>query len=236
MAKGVLAQAGCPAADGSTGGSVVGRPAPPPLDACLRAAGLDPGDPTRADPPGGDAAAWPRRLGLGGGFPVERHQRLSCDRRGLLGCCRAGGLSAPGGRGGASAPATDGGEGGLNGPQFFVTLGPGGCPWLDAPGPGQVTVFGRVVGASLYRLSRLDDVETVEGADRPASDRVPGAADGWTDGEGRRRTGEPRGGGDGGGGGGVQCSTDAPTCVCIMTYVYMHHVLCMLMYFVWCMC
>jgi peptidyl-prolyl cis-trans isomerase SDCCAG10 len=43
-----------------------------------------------------------------------------------------------------------------NGSQFFVTLGP--CLWLE----GRHTIFGKVVGNTLYNLSDFGALETSE--------------------------------------------------------------------------
>uniref|UniRef100_A0A7S3E618 PPIase cyclophilin-type domain-containing protein n=1 Tax=Rhodosorus marinus TaxID=101924 RepID=A0A7S3E618_9RHOD len=73
-------------------------------------------------------------------FPNEIHSRLKFRSRGLL------------------AMASEENEG--NRSQFFITLGP--CDWLD----GQNTIFGKVVGDTIFNLVRFADFE-VDAHDRP---------------------------------------------------------------------
>ncbi|VDO11193.1 unnamed protein product [Rodentolepis nana] len=73
-------------------------------------------------------------------FKTESHTRLSFNRRGLLG------MACP--------------EPNCNGSQFFFTLGEA----LELN--GKHTLFGRVVGNTLFNMLRLADVEVVNG-DRP---------------------------------------------------------------------
>nr|CDS28421.1 peptidyl prolyl cis trans isomerase CWC27 [Hymenolepis microstoma] len=76
----------------------------------------------------------------GAPFKTESHTRLSFNRRGLLG------MACP--------------EPNCNGSQFFFTLGEA----LELN--GKHTLFGRVVGNTLFNMLRLADVEVVNG-DRP---------------------------------------------------------------------
>lgn len=76
----------------------------------------------------------------GAPFKTESHTRLSFNRRGLLG------MASP--------------EPNCNGSQFFFTLGEA----LELN--GKHTLFGRVVGNTLFNMLRLADVEVVNG-DRP---------------------------------------------------------------------
>ncbi|VDD84004.1 unnamed protein product [Mesocestoides corti] len=76
----------------------------------------------------------------GAPFKTESHSRLSFNRRGLLG------MACP--------------EPNSNGSQFFFTLGE--ALELD----GKHTLFGRVVGNTLFNMLRLADVEVIKG-DRP---------------------------------------------------------------------
>eukprot|EP00398_MALV-I-01_sp_L67-1_P000719 gene719-857_t len=77
-------------------------------------------------------------------FPDEFHPRLKFRYRGLIGV-------ANGGRGTNT-----------NASQFFITLGR--ANWLD----GQSTLFGKVVGSTVYNLARIGDLE-VDSEDRPIS-------------------------------------------------------------------
>ena len=78
----------------------------------------------------------------GAPLPHEFHQRLRFTRRGLVGLANAGSADT-------------------NGSQFFVTLGR--ADWLNR----KHTIFGRVVGASVYNLLQLAQVETDPKTDRP---------------------------------------------------------------------
>lgn len=79
--------------------------------------------------------------GEGGAFKDEFHSRLRFDRRGLLGM------------------ASEGKDG--NGSQFFFTLGP--APELQSKN----TMFGRVVGDTVYNLVKMGEAEVAEGGERP---------------------------------------------------------------------
>ncbi|EPY54245.1 cyclophilin family peptidyl-prolyl cis-trans isomerase Cyp7 [Schizosaccharomyces cryophilus OY26] len=91
---------------------------------------------------GGD----PTGTGMGGQsiyedpFPIETHPRLRFMRRGLLGM------------------ASTEGEG--NQSQFFITLGP--TPELN----GKQTLFGRVVGETIYNVVRISELE-LDADERP---------------------------------------------------------------------
>ncbi|WBW72058.1 cyclophilin family peptidyl-prolyl cis-trans isomerase Cyp7 [Schizosaccharomyces osmophilus] len=91
---------------------------------------------------GGD----PTGTGMGGqsiyedAFPIETHPRLRFMRRGLLGM----------------ASAEDEG----NQSQFFITLGP--TPELN----GKQTLFGRVVGETIYNVVRISELE-LDADERP---------------------------------------------------------------------
>lgn len=76
-----------------------------------------------------------------GDFADEFHSRLKFDRRGLVGCANAG--------------AKD-----TNGSQFIITLAP--TPGLN----GKNTLFGRVVGETIYNVLTIGSAE-VEEDDRP---------------------------------------------------------------------
>jgi peptidyl-prolyl cis-trans isomerase SDCCAG10 len=79
----------------------------------------------------------------GAPFADEFHSRLKYNRRGLLGMANSG-------------KAND------NGSQFFVTLGA--TPELA----GKNTLFGRVVGDTIFNIVKMADVEMAEeGGDRP---------------------------------------------------------------------
>ena len=98
---------------------------------------------------GGDLDPWPmdQRRGknagpMGVNFKDEAHSRLKFNRRGLLGMANE------------SKPDT-------NGSQFFFTLDK--APELD----GKNTMFGRVVGDTIYNLARMGEAEVAEGSERP---------------------------------------------------------------------
>lgn len=80
----------------------------------------------------------------GGLFEDEFHSRLKFNRRGLLGMANSGTKND-------------------NGSQFFLTLGK--TEELD----GRNTMFGRVVGDTIYNLMKMADTEMtdVEGSERP---------------------------------------------------------------------
>lgn len=78
----------------------------------------------------------------GGLFEDEFHSRLKFNRRGLLGMANSGRKDD-------------------NGSQFFLTLGP--TPELE----GRNTMFGRVVGDTIYNLMKMGDAELAEGGERP---------------------------------------------------------------------
>jgi peptidyl-prolyl cis-trans isomerase SDCCAG10 len=76
-------------------------------------------------------------------FADEFHTRLKFNRRGLLGMANSGGANE-------------------NGSQFFLTLGP--TPELG----GKNTMFGRVVGDTIFNVMKMGDAEmTEEGSERP---------------------------------------------------------------------
>lgn len=98
---------------------------------------------------GGDLDPWPmdQRRGknagpMGVNFKDEAHSRLKFNRRGLLGMANE------------SKPDT-------NGSQFFFTLDK--APELD----GKNTMFGRVVGDTIYNLAHMGEAEVAEGSERP---------------------------------------------------------------------
>ncbi|KAF2669058.1 cyclophilin-like protein [Microthyrium microscopicum] len=74
-------------------------------------------------------------------FQDEFNSRLKFNRRGLLGMAN-------------NAPND-------NGSQFFITLGP--TPELT----GKNTLFGRVVGDTIYNVVKMGDAELAEGTERP---------------------------------------------------------------------
>ena len=97
----------------------------------------------------GDLDPWPQdqRHGHnagphGVGFRDEFHSRLKFNRRGLLGMANEG------------TPNT-------NGSQFFFTLDK--TDELN----GKNTMFGRIVGDTIYNLARLGEAELVDGTERP---------------------------------------------------------------------
>ncbi|KAI8625491.1 cyclophilin-like protein [Xylariaceae sp. FL1651] len=97
----------------------------------------------------GDLDPWPmdQRRGKNAGptgvnFKDEFHSRLKFNRRGLLGMANE------------SKPDT-------NGSQFFFTLDK--AEELN----NKNTVFGRVVGDTIYNLARMGEAEVTEGSDRP---------------------------------------------------------------------
>ncbi|KAI9856899.1 MAG: Peptidyl-prolyl isomerase cwc27 [Trichoglossum hirsutum] len=75
-------------------------------------------------------------------FVDEFHSRLKFNRRGLLGMA-------------------NGGQRDDNGSQFFLTLGK--TEELN----GRNTMFGRVVGDTIYNVVKMSEVELVEGTERP---------------------------------------------------------------------
>jgi peptidyl-prolyl cis-trans isomerase SDCCAG10 len=98
---------------------------------------------------GGDLDPWPmdQRRGINAGptgvnFKDEFHSRLKFNRRGLLGMANEG------------KPDT-------NGSQFFFTLDK--AEELN----NKNTVFGRVVGDTIYNLARMGEAEVAEGSERP---------------------------------------------------------------------
>lgn len=98
---------------------------------------------------GGDLDPWPmdQRRGKNAGpqgvnFKDEFHSRLKFNRRGLLGMANE------------SKPDT-------NGSQFFLTLDK--TEELN----NKNTVFGRIVGDTIYNLSRIGEAEVAEGSERP---------------------------------------------------------------------
>ncbi|KAI0438890.1 cyclophilin type peptidyl-prolyl cis-trans isomerase/CLD [Xylaria telfairii] len=98
---------------------------------------------------GGDLDPWPmdqrrgKNAGLAGvNFKDEFHSRLKFNRRGLLGMANE------------SKPDT-------NGSQFFFTLDK--AEELN----NKNTVFGRIVGDTIYNLSRMGEAEITEGNERP---------------------------------------------------------------------
>ncbi|KAI0799505.1 cyclophilin-like protein [Xylaria sp. FL0064] len=98
---------------------------------------------------GGDLDPWPmdQRRGKNAGpagvnFKDEFHSRLKFNRRGLLGMANE------------SKPDT-------NGSQFFFTLDK--AEELN----NKNTVFGRVVGDTIYNLARMGEAELAEGSERP---------------------------------------------------------------------
>ncbi|KAI1330722.1 cyclophilin-like protein [Xylariaceae sp. FL0255] len=97
----------------------------------------------------GDADPWPmdQRRGKNAGsdgvnFKDEFHSRLKFNRRGLLGMANE------------SRPDT-------NGSQFFFTLEK--AEELN----NKNTVFGRVVGDTIFNLARMGEAEVAEGSERP---------------------------------------------------------------------
>ncbi|KAH7021172.1 cyclophilin-like domain-containing protein [Microdochium trichocladiopsis] len=97
----------------------------------------------------GDLDPWPmdQRRGAnagteGIGFRDEFHSRLKFNRRGLLGMANEG------------KPDT-------NGSQFFFTLEK--AEELN----NRNTVFGRIVGDTIYNLARMGEAEVAEGTERP---------------------------------------------------------------------
>ncbi|KAI1165417.1 cyclophilin-like protein [Nemania serpens] len=97
----------------------------------------------------GDLDPWPmdQRRGKNAGptginFKDEFHSRLKFNRRGLLGMANE------------SKPDT-------NGSQFFFTLDK--AEELNSKN----TVFGRVVGDTIYNLARMGEAEVAEGSERP---------------------------------------------------------------------
>ncbi|KAI9680327.1 MAG: Peptidyl-prolyl isomerase cwc27 [Trizodia sp. TS-e1964] len=74
----------------------------------------------------------------GGLFADEFHSRLKFNRRGLLGMANGGAKND-------------------NASQFFLTLGA--TPELD----GKNTMFGRVIGDTIYNLAKMGEAELVEG-------------------------------------------------------------------------
>ncbi|KAI0503150.1 cyclophilin type peptidyl-prolyl cis-trans isomerase/CLD [Xylaria bambusicola] len=97
----------------------------------------------------GDLDPWPmdQRRGKNAGptgvnFKDEFHSRLKFNRRGLLGMANEG------------KPDT-------NGSQFFFTLDK--TEELN----NKNTVFGRVVGDTIYNLARMGEAEVAEGSERP---------------------------------------------------------------------
>ncbi|KAI0900537.1 cyclophilin-like protein [Annulohypoxylon nitens] len=120
---------------------------------------LQGGDPTRTGNGGesiydggaysGDLDPWPmdQRRGQNAGstgvnFKDEFHSRLKFNRRGLLGMANE------------SKPDT-------NASQFFFTLDK--AEELN----NKNTVFGRIVGDTIYNLARMGEAEVAEGSDRP---------------------------------------------------------------------
>jgi len=98
---------------------------------------------------GGDLDSWPmdQRRGINAGptgvnFKDEFHSRLKFNRRGLLGMANEG------------KPDT-------NGSQFFFTLDK--AEELN----NKNTLFGRVVGDTIYNLARMGEAEVAEGSERP---------------------------------------------------------------------
>ncbi|OTB03539.1 hypothetical protein M426DRAFT_60304 [Hypoxylon sp. CI-4A] len=97
----------------------------------------------------GDLDPWPmdQRRGINAGptgvnFKDEFHSRLKFNRRGLLGMANE------------SKPDT-------NASQFFFTLDK--ADELN----NKTTVFGRVVGDTIYNLARIGEAEVAEGTERP---------------------------------------------------------------------
>lgn len=76
----------------------------------------------------------------GGLFDDEFHSRLKYNRRGLLGMANSGKKND-------------------NGSQFFITLG------STAELEGRNTMFGRVVGDTIYNLMKMGDAELADGSD-----------------------------------------------------------------------
>ncbi|KAI0392702.1 cyclophilin-like protein [Xylariaceae sp. FL0594] len=98
---------------------------------------------------GGDLDPWPmdQRRGVNAGptgvnFKDEFHSRLKFNRRGLLGMANEG------------KPDT-------NGSQFFFTLDK--AEELN----NKNTLFGRIVGDTIYNLARMGEAEVAEGSERP---------------------------------------------------------------------
>ncbi|KAL6744650.1 cyclophilin-like domain-containing protein [Haematococcus lacustris] len=75
-------------------------------------------------------------------FKDEFHQRIKFNHRGLVACANQ------------NQPNT-------NGSQFFITFDK--CDWLDKKN----TIFGKVVGDTIYNLARLNELETDPETDRP---------------------------------------------------------------------
>ncbi|KAH8677769.1 cyclophilin-like domain-containing protein [Xylariales sp. PMI_506] len=97
----------------------------------------------------GDLDPWPadQRHGknagpMGVNFKDEFHSRLKFNRRGLLGMANEGKRDT-------------------NGSQFFFTLDK--ADELN----GKNTVFGRIVGDTIYNLARMGETDVAEGTDRP---------------------------------------------------------------------
>ncbi|KAI1867236.1 uncharacterized protein JN550_007288 [Neoarthrinium moseri] len=97
----------------------------------------------------GDLDPWPadQRRGknagpMGVNFRDEFHSRLKFNRRGLLGMANEGKLDT-------------------NGSQFFFTLDK--TEELN----NKNTVFGRIMGDTIYNLARMGEAEVAEGSDRP---------------------------------------------------------------------
>ncbi|ROV97061.1 hypothetical protein VMCG_07482 [Cytospora schulzeri] len=97
----------------------------------------------------GDLDPWPmdQRRGKNAGptgvnFKDEFHSRLKFNRRGLLGMANEGTIDS-------------------NGSQFFFTLD------KTAELDGKNTMFGRVVGDTIYNLAKMGEAEVEEGGERP---------------------------------------------------------------------
>lgn len=97
----------------------------------------------------GELDPWPadQRHGknagpMGVNFRDEFHSRLKFNRRGLLGMANEGRLDS-------------------NGSQFFFTLDK--ADELNSKN----TVFGRIVGDTIYNLARMGEADVAEGSDRP---------------------------------------------------------------------
>ncbi|WIA14398.1 hypothetical protein OEZ85_002925 [Tetradesmus obliquus] len=78
----------------------------------------------------------------GAPFKDEFHSRLRFSHRGLVACANR------------NQPHT-------NGSQFFITLDK--CDWLDKKN----TIFGKIVGDTVYNMLRLNELEVDEETDRP---------------------------------------------------------------------
>ena len=81
-------------------------------------------------------------------FLDEFHSRLKFYRRGIVAMANPGEINQ-------------------NKSQFFMTVDE--CPWLNQ----KHTIFGKIVGPTIFNLIKISEIETENGTDKPLCDPLP---------------------------------------------------------------